>query len=77
MMEVDVCPDSNFYDDYAEDIPFYCEYYPDETLNTAVLDPGESTYYLMEFDWGEKSTSQEEMSMTFKFKLNFEQVAAN
>ena len=71
-------PDSGGYDDYESD--FYSgerwfEGVFDSLLLEGVLDPGESAYYLLNFDWGKNSTVQgEPLQLDWSIKLNWEQV---
>ena len=74
---VDLMADSNFYDDYASEPGFPEVIFEDEGIFEAVLDPGEFTYFYISIDWNKNSTSSETMSMTYTFKLNWEQITVN
>lgn len=72
---VEIFPDMNYEFDYSEWDYAQADGGPnEELLYQAVLDPGESTYYFIHFYWGKNSISQEEMSLDYTFKLNWEQV---
>ena len=76
-MEIGIWPDANYFDDY-EDGPYTHEVIPDnDVLREAILDPGEVTYYYIGYYWSDRSTSQEELSLTWKAKINWEQVTIN
>ena len=74
----DMTPEGSYDSDYEDE---YWGFF-DNTINVSflkdyVLDPGESTYYLFEYGWSSHSTSQEQLSISFTAKLNWEQVTAN
>ncbi len=75
---VDIFPDLDYLDDYEIEVPLG----PDsaasiEDVSLAILDPGESTYYYMEYSWLVSSTSQEEMSLSWTINFNWEQITVN
>ena len=78
-IRIALSPDGGYMDDYS--IKGYwidnTATMDDETLLSAVLDPGESTYYEISHEWSSESTSQEEISMTLSLKFNWEQVTSN
>ena len=74
-INVEMGPDMNYIDDYTEK-----PYGPDYTstiddVSSAVLEPGEFTYYYLDYLWLGNSTSGEQMSLSWIIKLNWEQLA--
>lgn len=71
-------PDSGAYDDYESDLYTGERWFEggfDPLLLDGVLDPGESAYYLLNFDWGRNSTVQgDPLELNWSVKLNWEQV---
>ena len=72
-----IYPDMHYFEDY-NDTPWGVDSIVTvEELREYVLDPGESTYYLIEYVWPVVSTTQEELSLSFTVNLNWEQVTVN
>ncbi len=76
-LQVDLMADSNLHDDYASEPGWPEVVFEDEGIFEAVLDPGEFTYYYISIAWSQNSTSSETISMSYTFKLNWEQITVN
>ena len=72
-----IYPDCNYMEDYNSEPWGIDGVVTIEELSEYVLDPGETTYYYIEYTWPKPSTSQEEISLSFTVNLNWEQVTTN
>ena len=78
MIIVDVYPEGNAFGDYEDEMWGYFDGSAGVAeLSEYILDPGEVTYYSIEYVWPSVATSQEPLTVTFTANLNWQQASQN
>lgn len=75
--QVELYPGATFWDDYetTEEDWGMIEWFWDDAILDAVLDPGETAYFYVYIEWGSRSTSSAEaLTPTMNAKMTWEQI---
>ena len=74
----DLSWEDGYWNDYEDDITAgtrFTDATYDDAMLEAILDPGEETYYFINYRWDENSTEQgEPLNLNWKIKINWEQI---